>query len=579
MRLITNFLRGAANGFALAILIALPAMAQTARVNIVHNSAFTAAAEVDVYVNGNRALDDFGFREATGYIDLPADTPLTIDITAPDAADNSSPVFSATVTLEDGASYLVVASGDPTVSDGDSAFGLFIAEGRESSITEGNAEFIVFHGATDAPSVDVYARGAGVLAGGLAFGDFSDGYLGVPPSAYDIDIRPAGSEDVAASFVADLSGAAGAAVAVLASGFLSPEEGEPSFGLLAVFADGTTALLPSNTARVQVIHNSAYAAASTVDVFINGSRALSNFAFRTATPYIDLPAGTTTGEGGTAPAITIDITAPGAPDNSSPVFSATVQLESLATYVVVASGNPTMTTGDTAFSLFVSEGREAAGETDEVDIQIFHGVTDAPSVNVVVPDALTLADGLAFGSFRSYQSVGVGDYPIDIEAAENSTVVASYTAPLETLELGGAALVVLASGFLAPTDGLPAFGLFVALPTGGDLVALPTRVTTSAEAEGLVPDRFTLTGNHPNPFNPTTNISFDLPQSAAVSVTVYDMLGRQVMSLPETTFSAGSARTIAVDATSLASGTYMYRVSADMGANMRVETGSMVLMK
>jgi hypothetical protein len=569
-------LRSLASGLALALILTLPALAQTARVNIVHNSPYAAAAEVDVYVNDARALDNFAFRDATGYIDLPAGTPLTIDITAPDAADNSNPVFSATVTLNDGASYLVVASGDPTQVEGASAFGLFIAEGREGAATEGNAEFIVFHGATDAPAVDVYARGAGVLAGNLSFGDFSDGYLSVPPAAYDIDIRVAGTETVAASYVADLSGAAGAAVSVLASGFLAPEGDDPAFALLAVFADGSTALLPTNTARTQVIHNSAFGAAQSVDVFINGARALEGFQFRTATPFIDLPAGTSQA---TAPDLTIDITAPGAPDNSSPVFSATVRLIAQETYVVVAAGNPLVSEGDDAFGLFIASGREAAGSAGEVDVLIFHGVTDAPAVDVVVPGALTLSDNLAFGAFEAYQSVGVADYPIDIVVAGTSTVAAGFTAPLETLEIGGTALAVLASGFLAPEGNDPAFGLFVALPSGGDLVALPPRESTSADAGATLPDSFTLTGNYPNPFNPTTNITFDLPQSAAVSVNVYDMLGRQVMSVPAATFSAGNARTIGVDAATLPSGTYLYRVIAEMSSNTRVETGSMVLLK
>lgn len=561
---------------AVALLITLPSVAQTARVNIVHNSPYAAAASVDVWVNDARAISDFAFREATGFIDLPAETPLTIDITGAGAADNDSPVFSATVTLEEDANYLVVASGDPTRSEGDSAFGLFIAEGREGAATSGNAEFIVFHGVTDAPAVDVYARGAGVLAGDLSFGEFSSGYVSVPPAAYDVDIRVAGTETVAASYAVDLSAAANAAVTVLASGFLAPEGDDPAFALLAVFADGAAALLPTNTARVQVIHNSPYSAAAAVDVFINGDRALENVAFRTATPYIDLPAGTSEA---TAPDITIDITGPGAADNSSPVFSTTVRLMAQETYVVVASGNPLTAEGGDAFNLFIAEGREAASNEDEVDILIFHGVTDAPAVDVVVPNAVTLADNLAFGEFESFQMVGVVDYPIDIVVSGTSTVAARFTAPLATLELGGTALSILASGFLAPVGDDPDFCLYVALPSGGALVALPLRVSTSADASDILPGEFSLTGNYPNPFNPTTNITFDLPQAATVTVNVYDVMGRRVLSVPSASFTAGTSQSISIDASNLSSGTYLYRVTAEMGSNSRVETGSMILLK
>ena len=45
------------------------------------------------------------------------------------------------------------------------------------------------------------------------------------------------------------------------------------------------------TARVQVIHNSADAAAESVDVYLNETLLIPNFAFRTASPFVDAPAG------------------------------------------------------------------------------------------------------------------------------------------------------------------------------------------------------------------------------------------------------------------------------------------------
>lgn len=53
------------------VLFTVNSIAQTARVQVIHNSADAAAAEVDVYINADLALDDFAFRTATPFLDLP----------------------------------------------------------------------------------------------------------------------------------------------------------------------------------------------------------------------------------------------------------------------------------------------------------------------------------------------------------------------------------------------------------------------------------------------------------------------------------------------------------------------------
>ena len=98
------------------------------------------------------------------------------------------------------------------------------------------------------------------------------------------------------------------------------------------------------------------------------------------------------------------------------------------------------------------------------------------------------------------------------------------------------------------------------------------------EGTGL-PERFALGGNYPNPFNPSTAVRFDLPRAAQVSLRVYDVLGREVLALPTRAFGAGAAQELQIDAASLPSGTYFYRVTAEMGAETEFRTGTMVLMK
>ena len=255
-----------------------PVAAQNARVQVIHNSPYAAAATVDIYINDALTLDDFAFQDATEFLDLTAGVEISIDVTAPDAPDNSSPLYNLTVpSLDDGATYVLVAAGDPTGSGGP-AFEIFVnATGQEAAAMAGNVEFMVFHGSPDAPTVDVVARPELTLVDDVAFGGFSP-YLSVGPADYDIDITTDDQSAVAYSAVAGLAEAAGAALVVLASGFLAPAEMEdPGFELLAVFADGSTAVLAQNNARVNIVHNSPYAAAAEVDVYVNDALAVDNF--------------------------------------------------------------------------------------------------------------------------------------------------------------------------------------------------------------------------------------------------------------------------------------------------------------
>jgi len=92
-----------------------------------------------------------------------------------------------------------------------------------------------------------------------------------------------------------------------------------------------------------------------------------------------------------------------------------------------------------------------------------------------------------------------------------------------------------------------------------------------------LPEAFTLRGNYPNPFNPATRITFDLPETARVHVELIDLLGRTVLTTTTQRVEAGVGRALAVEATGLASGVYLYRVVAQTATATRVRTGRMIL--
>jgi len=93
------------------------------------------------------------------------------------------------------------------------------------------------------------------------------------------------------------------------------------------------------------------------------------------------------------------------------------------------------------------------------------------------------------------------------------------------------------------------------------------------------PQGFALEQNFPNPFNPVTTLRYDLPENSYVNVTVYDMLGRQVRTLVNTTQDAGF-RSVIWNATNdygkpVSAGIYLYQIQA----GEFVQTKKMVLLK
>ena len=62
---------------------------------------------------------------------------------------------------------------------------------------------------------------------------------------------------------------------------------------------------------------------------------------------------------------------------------------------------------------------------------------------------------------------------------------------------------------------------------------------TQMVALKAIPDSYALHNNFPNPFNPVTNIFYDLPKSGHVRMVIYDLLGREVTTLINETMKSG----------------------------------------
>jgi hypothetical protein len=110
--------------------------------------------------------------------------------------------------------------------------------------------------------------------------------------------------------------------------------------------------------------------------------------------------------------------------------------------------------------------------------------------------------------------------------------------------------------------------------------ALQTVITRDRIKVASAPEAFALLGNQPNPFNPNTQITYEVPQQSHVTLTVFNLLGQEVIRLVDQVQTPGryvvtwNARN--ANGLSVSSGVYLYRLTSSAGA---VDTKRMTLLK
>ncbi len=587
---------------------------------IIHNAADPAASPVSVWVgvptsstppqtSFTQAVPSVPFRAATATLTglgtaVPSfgnaiGVPLTVNVTGTSNSGPTPAVASVPNVRLAAGTNIVIANGlvgtnfaaNPnSVSTG---FGLFAFNDPQPSVPTNSVRLLVFHGATDAPRVDIVARGVGTLVtASYAQGAFVD----VPVGNYTLDIQVAGTRTVVASFSAPLQSLnlGGQRLTVLASGFLNPAQNSngAAFGLLAVPAtpSATPLLLPSVAlpppvlpTTLQVIHNAADPILSNVGVLVGlpGSPvflpAIPQFNFRTATPAL-------TGLGAAVPSFTdavgvplsVGITSPNATSFAGAFDVVNLSLAEGAN-IVIANGlfrprsfaaNPSNVTTNLDLLQFVD--RQVNVSASTVRLLIFHGATDAPRVDIVARGVGTLATA-SYGQ-GVFVNVPVGDYTLDIRPAGSQNVVASFSAPLARLGLGGQRVTVAASGFLNPAtnrNGAP-FGLFAVVNSPSPNVtalmlplaaAAASGTRTSASANSSAVSSLNVS---PNPSNEQATLTYELNEDGVVNVSVYNSFG-QIVSTVENTMKTRGVHTLAMPFDGLQSGMYEVRVLHTMG--------------
>ncbi len=228
------------------------------------------------------------------------------------------------------------------------------------------------------------------------------------------------------------------------------------------------------------------------------------------------------------------------------------------TFTVVSRDNPLPTPQVVTLAQLIANGEDY--ESELIDVQNMTvdtgDATFQTNQNYVVTDASDNTGGISISTF------GGSDINIEGVAIPNPARFVGVLGQFDSTE---------------PLDGgyqlIPVEATDVIASTGSD----GDKITSTDGNEQ--PGAFTLHGNYPNPFNPSTTIRFDLPEAATVRVQVYDMSGRQVWNTASRSFPAGAAQHLTLEVGDLASGMYVYRMLANGTSALHTATGRMILQK
>jgi len=466
----------------------------TAPVYVIHSAADPAASTVDVWVNDSRAIDDFEFGQGLPFAELPAGEEITIAVTGPDAEDPTDPLVSTTTTLDSESQYIAVATGVANPDnfadnpDGeDIAVDLKVTAGAKMQAeSEDQDEFIAFHAATDAPTVDLRLnRAQEPQLEGLTYGMFSGSYSPLPAQVNVANVERNSDGAVAGAFqTPNLEG--GQAWIIVASGFMSPgdNQGGPGFALRAFPAmdsdEPIEGSVLSQAARVQIVHAAPEDAVNPVDIWENngGMKLVDDLPFEGATGFVTLPSDTE---------LNVGVAPMGSESAEETVASQNVTFGAGSTNVVVASGIAVpANTGNFEnvdnpnFALSAGEAKEM-GDADggEVELNAFHGSTDAFDPVDVRAAGNPVIDDLAFQSFSGIQQLNAGATNVEVTDGDGNSAEPplNFTLPLGNFD--GGYLTVVASGFVTAEGDPPSERTFKLLAVQPDGTVTPVTPTGS----------------------------------------------------------------------------------------------------
>ncbi len=370
---------------ALAAVTAIPfataAQDENAMVRVLHGAGDAPA--VDIYADGGLIGEGLAFSQITDYLQVPGGE-YQIQVVPNGATLEEGPiVIDAALTFDAGTMTTVAATG--SLASG-IVPQVILDDPAPSSDT---AQLRVAHLSADAPAVDIAPDGGDALIEGLEYPN-DTGYLALPGGAYDLEIRPAGSTDVAFD-IPEITITDGVSYTVYAVGSLG---------------DGTFTVVPAVDAALAGVRVGHFSAdAPNVDVYANGGAILTDVPFGTLSDYLYVPAGT----------YQVQVVPTGASLDEGPVVIDAELTFDGGTLTTVAATN------DLAdITAVVLKDKAVQPSAEGAKIRVVHLSANAPKVDIA-PDGSgkkgAVVKNLKFGKAKGYLDVPAGEIDLEVRPA------------------------------------------------------------------------------------------------------------------------------------------------------------------
>lgn len=224
----------------------------------------------------------------------------------------------------------------------------------------------------------------------------------------------------------------------------------------------------AQTTRVQFINNCPDVSISGIDIYVDGTLFFNDLNFRTATPFIDITAGSTINIG-IADLASISVT--------DTFVNKNINLNANNRYIIVINGVKSTTgyTPNKKVNLDVFNQAKEGASFNRTEVMFANGCTDGNSIDLRTGIS-TLADNIDYGEFGAAYTelLSANSYNFRLTNEKGNITTHNFDGDFPNLPVSGKAVVLLTSGFLNPSNNSngASFGLWMATSDGGPLYEL-----------------------------------------------------------------------------------------------------------